>query len=115
MSGTKKISTKKIKKVISTKKYIPLWSWVMKTGASKVIDLSQDIERIKGLYYNNGYIQINVGEPKVDLSADKKSLSITIPIHEGDQFRYSTIRRSPATRSLAIKSYGQVRAKRARY
>ncbi len=89
--GNEKISTKKIKKVISTKKYIPLWSWVMKTGTYKVLDLSQDIERIKGLYYNNGYIQINVGEPKVDLSADKKSLSITIPIHEGDQFRYGTI------------------------
>ena len=89
--GNEKISSKKIKKVISTKQYIPLWSWVMKTGTYKVIDLSQDIERIKGLYYNNGYIQINVGEPKVDLSADKKSLSITIPIHEGDQFRYRTI------------------------
>jgi outer membrane protein insertion porin family len=89
--GNEKISTKKIKKVISTKKYIPLWSWVMKTGTYKVVDFSQDIERIKGLYYNNGYIQVNVGEPKVELSADKKSLSITIPIHEGDQFRYGTI------------------------
>jgi outer membrane protein insertion porin family len=89
--GNEKISTKKIKKVMSTKKYIPLWSWVMKTGTYKVVDLSQDIERIKGLYYNNGYIQVSVGEPKAELSADKKSLSITIPIHEGDQFRYGTI------------------------
>jgi outer membrane protein insertion porin family len=89
--GNEKISTKKIKKAMSTKKYIPLWSWVMKTGTYKVVDLSQDIERIKGLYYNNGYIQVSVGEPKVESSADKKSLSITIPIHEGDQFRYGTI------------------------
>jgi outer membrane protein insertion porin family len=89
--GNEKISTKKIKKVMSTKKYIPLWSWVMKTGTYKVVDLSQDIERIKGLYYNNGYIQVSVGEPKVELSADKKNLSITIPIHEGDQFRYGKI------------------------
>jgi outer membrane protein insertion porin family len=89
--GNEKIGTKKIMKVMSTKKYIPLWSWVMKTGTYKVVDLSQDIERIKGLYYNNGYIQVSVGEPKVESSADKKSLSITIPIHEGDQFRYGTI------------------------
>ncbi len=89
--GNEKISARKIKKVMSTKKYITLWSWIMKTGTYKVVDLSQDIDRIKSLYYNNGYIQVSVGEPKVDLSADKKSLSVTIPIHEGEQFRYGTI------------------------
>ncbi len=89
--GNKKISYSQIKKVMETKTYIPIWSWIMKTGRYKVLELSQDIERIKGLYYNHGYIQVSVGEPEVKLSPDRKGLYITIPIHEGRQFRYGAI------------------------
>jgi outer membrane protein insertion porin family len=90
-TGNEKISSGKLRKAMTTKKYTPIWSWLMKTGTYKVVDFSQDIERIKALYYNNGYIQVNVGEPQVVLSEDRKSLTITIPIHEGEQFRYNKI------------------------
>ncbi len=89
--GNKKISSAKIRKVMETKTYFPIWSWIMKTGRYKVLELSQDIERIKGLYYDHGYIQVSVGEPEVKLSPDRKGLYITIPIHEGRQFRYGRI------------------------
>lgn len=89
--GNEKMSSRKIRKVMSTRKHIFLWSWVMKTGTYKLVEFSQDIERIKALYYNNGYIQVNVGEPQVVLSEDKRYLTITIPIQEGEQFRYRNI------------------------
>ncbi len=89
--GNKVFSDRKIKKVMETKSYFPIWSYLMKTGTYKVDEFSQDIERIKALYYNNGYIQVTVGEPKIVPSKDKKKLEITIPITEGDQFRYRNI------------------------
>lgn len=89
--GNKHISSRKIRKVMETKRHIFLWSWIMKTGTYKLVEFTQDLERIKDLYYNNGYIQVQIGEPQVVLSKDKKRLSITIPITEGEQFRYGKI------------------------
>ncbi|MGA2192317.1 MAG: outer membrane protein assembly factor BamA [Nitrospirota bacterium] len=89
--GNDKISSKKILKAMATKKYIPLWSYIMKTGTYKIVEFSQDIDRIKGLYYNNGYLQVSVGEPKVDIDQARKYLTITVPIHEGNQFRYRNL------------------------
>ena len=89
--GNSVFSDRKIRKVMVTKPYFPVWSWLMKTGTYKVVEFSQDMERIKALYYNNGYIQVMVGEPQILLSQDKKKLEITIPITEGAQFRYRNI------------------------
>ncbi len=109
--GNKKISVSQIKKVMETKTYFPIWSWIMKTGRYKVLELSQDIERIKGLYYDHGYIQVNVGEPKVKLSPDRKGLYITIPVHEGKQFRYGRIEVTGNKVFSAKELMGKVKSK----
>lgn len=89
--GNKAFSDRKIRKAMETRSYFPVWSYLMKTGTYKIVEFSQDMERIKALYYNNGYIQVMVGEPQVVLSQDKKKLEITVPITEGAQFRYRNI------------------------
>jgi len=89
--GNEKISTRKIKKVMSTKKHIFLWSWITKSGTYKLVEFEQDLDRIRSLYYNNGYIQVEIGEPQVVLTDDKTSLGITIPIHEGEQFKFDKL------------------------
>ncbi len=91
IAGNEKLSSKQIKKVMVTKKHIFLWSWLTKSGTYKLLEFQQDMERIKALYYNNGYIQVEIGEPQVVLSENKECLSITIPVHEGEQFRYGKI------------------------
>src|SRR3990172_9553963 len=90
-TGNEKKSSRKLRKAMSTKKYIFLWSWLLKTGHYKVLELNQDVERIKSVYYNAGYIQVSVGELEVALSGDGGKLVITIPVKEGEQFSIGKI------------------------
>jgi len=90
-TGNEHMSARQIRKAMATKKFIWGWSWIMSTGAYRIGEFNNDMERIKSLYYNEGYIQISVGEPQLALNEDKDRLTITIPIHEGEQFSYKSI------------------------
>ncbi len=90
IEGNKAISTGKIKRAIETKEWW-FFSFVTSTGYYKKERMELDIERIRDLYFNNGFIKVAVGEPKIQLTDDKKGMIITIPISEGDQFNISSI------------------------
>ena len=66
-------------------------SWLTGAGTYKEEVLKNDVALIADLYYNNGYVNVKVGEPKVELSPDKSGLIVTIGITEGDQFRTGAI------------------------
>ncbi len=90
IEGNKAISTGKIKRAIEIKEWW-LFSFVTSSGYFKKEGMEADIERIRNLYFNNGFIKVAVGEPKIQLTDDKKGMVITIPISEGDQFNISSI------------------------
>ncbi len=88
--GNKVFSQRQLRKQMETKEKWFL-SWITGSGTYKEDVLKNDVNRIADLYYNNGYINVKVGEPKVTLLPDKSGLSITIGITEGDQYRTGTI------------------------
>ncbi|MEJ5226495.1 outer membrane protein assembly factor BamA [Thermodesulfovibrio sp.] len=90
-TGNKAISSSKIKKVMSTTER-KFYSFITGSGFYKKIEMLQDIEKIKDLYYDNGYLKVSVGEPKFEFSSDKKWMTITIPISEGPQFKVSSLK-----------------------
>ncbi len=90
IEGNKAISTGKIKRAIETKEWW-FFSFVTSTCDYKKERMELDIERIRDLYFNNGFIKVAVGEPKIQLTDDKKGMVITIPISEGDQFNISSV------------------------
>lgn len=90
IEGNKAISTGKIKRAIEIKEWW-FFSFVTSSGYFKKEGMEADIERIRNLYFNNGFIKVAVGEPKIQLTDDKKGMVITIPISEGDQFNISSI------------------------
>ncbi len=65
------------------------YSFLFKSGYYKKDDLMADSERIRDLYYDHGYIQAMVSDPKTTLSRDRKWATITYTIHEGGQFTVS--------------------------
>jgi outer membrane protein insertion porin family len=90
IEGNKSISTGKIKKSIETKEWW-LFAFITSSGYYKKDRMDSDIERIRDLYFNNGFIKAAVGEPEIRLTDDKKGMIITIPLSEGDQFKISSV------------------------
>jgi outer membrane protein insertion porin family len=68
-----------------------MFSWMTDAGKYKEEMLRNDVNLIADLYYNNGYVNIRVGEPQVQLLEDKSGLLVTIGITEGEQFRTGAI------------------------
>ena len=88
--GNRAFTDRKLKKTMETSEKWFL-SWITSAGTYKEDVLRNDVNLIADLYYNHGYANVKVGEPKVELDADKKALIVTIGITEGDQFRTGSI------------------------
>lgn len=88
--GNRAISSRKIKKVMSTSER-KIYSFITGSGFYKKYEMLQDLEKIKDLYHDNGYLKVSVGEPKIEFSKDKKWMTIIIPISEGPQFKVSSV------------------------
>jgi outer membrane protein insertion porin family len=85
IEGAEKIPPKKVKKVMKTKER-GFFSFITKSGYYKRDEVRNDIERIKDLYLNNGYIKVAVSNPELKLSEDKRWIEVKINIQEGEQY-----------------------------
>lgn len=89
-SGNTVFTDSQLRKVMETRERWWL-SWLTGRGALVEDVLRNDLELIADKYYNDGYLQVKVRDPKITLSDDKEDIDILIPIEEGDQFRYGSI------------------------
>ncbi|MFQ5950039.1 MAG: outer membrane protein assembly factor BamA, partial [Nitrospiria bacterium] len=90
--GSRVFKEKRLKKEMETSTYFWLTSWLTESGRYKSETLEADLERIREHYLNHGYLQIQVGPPKVVLSDEKGWFDITVPVVEGEQFKIGNIR-----------------------
>ncbi len=90
IEGNKAISAGKIKDAMKTK-VRGILSFIFGTGYYKKDEMRADIDRIRDLYYDNGYIKVTVGDPVLKLIDNKKGMKISIQISEGDQFKVSSV------------------------
>jgi len=88
--GNKALSSGKLKDAMKTTER-KFYSFIMGGGYYKKDEMRRDVDRIRDRYYDFGYIKVQVGEPKVELTGDKKGMIITIQIVEGEQFKVSGV------------------------
>lgn len=89
--GNKNIDSKKLKKSINSSEHRWIISYFTGSGLYKKDLVNSDVDSIKELYLNNGYMDVQVGQPKVVLSEDRKQFTLTYPVIEGDQFSIGEI------------------------
>ncbi|MFQ5882145.1 MAG: outer membrane protein assembly factor BamA [Candidatus Methylomirabilales bacterium] len=87
--GNKGLKDGKIGDVMATKErfFIPL----IRPGILKRSDLEQDVERVKALYLDHGYLQVKVAEPEIHVDKKANRLDIVIRIEEGPQFQVGKV------------------------
>jgi outer membrane protein insertion porin family len=90
-AGNSHVPSKRLRTVVSTRPYSWLTSWVTSRGIFKQDDLDQDVERLRDFYLNEGYVQVQVGAPKISPAPKGKGLQVTFPVEEGDQYTVARI------------------------
>ncbi|MCB4790741.1 MAG: outer membrane protein assembly factor BamA [Elusimicrobia bacterium] len=82
ITGTKVYKAKKIKGKMDK---------VKKKKVFKEENLKNDIDAIKEFYKNNGYIQIQVDEPKITYNKERTQMFISMNISEGKKYKVGNI------------------------
>lgn len=67
-------------------------SWWYKDNQYSSDKLSGDLETVRNFYLNQGYINFKINSVQVQLSADKKSVYITVNMVEGDQYTIKNVK-----------------------
>lgn len=85
--GNKYLKEKDIKGKLQTTE---LFLWFF-GGTLKREELRRDLDRIRAYYLDNGFLDIAVEEPQIEINQAKKSLVISIRVDEGPQYRISKL------------------------
>ncbi|MCL2447753.1 MAG: outer membrane protein assembly factor BamA [Polyangiaceae bacterium] len=73
----------------------------------------RDVLMLSALYYDKGYLSVQIGTPRVMLTQDREGIDIAITIHEGPRFKIRQLRvyeRDPENPAKEIEPLGGRRA-----
>jgi len=87
--GNERIKSSDLKKVMTTKEWNIL-SFLTKAGTLDEDALKNDTQLMTAYYFDKGFLDVKISEPKIDLS-DPKRIRIEIEISEGPQYRFGNI------------------------
>ena len=86
--GNEAYSSKELKNMMSSTEYT-IFSFFSDSGMLKREQLKQDVNKLSTYYFNNGFINSQVGEPEI--TQDEKGIYIKIKIKEGKRFKFGKI------------------------
>ena len=98
--GMRAASKDEMFKVMATREWVPwhglftqlkLPSFLSDAGVLKREEMNNDVERIREVLLNKGYLNAQVGLPAVELSEDKKWFVVTYAVLEGEPFTVAEV------------------------
>jgi len=91
ITGNEHVSDRKIRKFLQTKQggIVP---WLTSAGAFNEDFLDTDMEIVRQVFMEEGYVDVKVGAPKVYLSPDKRFVYISIHVDEGPRYRLGKLK-----------------------
>jgi outer membrane protein insertion porin family len=69
-----------------------VFSFISSSDKYKREIFDEDVNRLHAVYYDYGYLTVELREPRIELTADRHYIDITIPIKEGPRFRVGRVR-----------------------
>ncbi|WP_024334551.1 outer membrane protein assembly factor BamA [Desulfotignum balticum] len=86
--GNTHFKDKKLKKTIQTREK-GFWSFITSSGDLDESELTNDVLRIESLYKNNGFINVKLSDPQIDMG--EESIAIRFKIDEGEQYKTGNV------------------------
>jgi len=77
--------------VMANREWVPVVSLLTDAGILRREELVNDVERIKEFYSNKGYLDVQVGIPRIELSEDKESFVVIFRIIEGQPYTIGSV------------------------
>jgi outer membrane protein insertion porin family len=88
--GNKVFSDKELRKKMRSKEKGYL-SWLSSSGKYQDEQIKRDTAFLVYHYQNNGYLKVKVSPPQVYLSRDRKWLTVTFNIEEGEKYKVRSV------------------------
>ena len=88
--GNNELKDQDLKAIMFTQEE-SFFSGLSGSGSFKEFYFKTDVEKLKYLYKTRGFLQVNIGNPVITVSEDKKWIFITINIQEGPKFDVNNI------------------------
>jgi outer membrane protein insertion porin family len=89
--GRNVVKKKELVSVMANREWSWPWSIFTDAGILHRDELPNDVERIKEVYLNKGYLDVQVGMPRIDLDETKEWFTLVFPIVEGEPYIVSQI------------------------
>ncbi len=67
------------------------WSLISDDGILHRDEIPNDVDRIKEVYMNKGYLDVRVGAPRIELDESQEWFTVSFPIVEGEPYIVSQI------------------------
>lgn len=88
--GNESLSDRQLQQVLYTRPR-GWFGFLGQMGNFQPEQLRLDAQRIAFYYYDFGFLDVEVGDPVVELGRDGQSIFVTIPIDEGDPYTVSSV------------------------
>ena len=88
--GNKNLSDDQLTSMMLTKEK-GLFSFLSGSGQYRQEFFERDAQVLKLIYYNEGYINVQVDLPRVYISPDRKSISIRVSVNEGNRYKVGNV------------------------
>ena len=88
--GNHALSDSTISRYLSTRTGGPL-SVLTSSGMFTREQFERDLTIISAVYWDHGYLDVKVGTPRVELTADRRYIFLSVPIEEGPRYRVGRI------------------------
>ena len=89
--GARSVTKKQLFKVMATREWVYLLSNFTDAGVLKRDEVVNDVERIREVYMNKGFLNVQISQPSIELSEDKKWFIVTFNIVEGEQYTVNEV------------------------
>lgn len=90
VTGNTALPDRKVKRFLQTKEagVVP---WLTQTGTFRPEIVEEDTYVVRQVYLEEGYVDVEVGEPKVFLSPDKRFITVSMSVEEGPRYRLGAV------------------------